>query len=100
VTQSNARAFLAHWSGTGTIENSGDDERLAINYGQYMESEIVETGIGAVTIRLNSYKSGDSVTIKYKTGGTQSLCDSAEWTATTDGEQKNSEGYVKIRLES
>jgi hypothetical protein len=54
VTQTNVRAFT-NWTGTGTIENSGDTERLKLAPGEYMESEVVNTGAGTITIDKDAY---------------------------------------------
>jgi hypothetical protein len=98
VTQDNIRTFASNWTGTGAIENSGDAERIVLSSGQYMESETVNTGADQVSIALNVYAAGDPTTIKYRTGATQSACESAGWNAYSAAFL--SSGYVQIRIEA
>jgi hypothetical protein len=55
VTQTNIRAFQGNWTGTGSIENTGDSERIKLEPGQYMISEVVETGAVTVTLGKDVY---------------------------------------------
>lgn len=98
VVEDNVRTFLNNWTGTGDIERSHDDEQLATSSGEYMESEIVETGAGLYEIDQNYYKAGDNVTLKYKHGATQAACDAAEFGAYSA--PFDSLGFVQIRVES
>lgn len=76
VTQTNIRTFLGNWGGdwggNGTIENTLDDERIAMYSGQFMLSEVINTGPNKVTIKFNQYKNGDypSGGVLYRTGST------------------------------
>ena len=98
VTQQNTRTLGTNWTGTGTTSGSGDAEILTIDTGEYMESEIVNTGATTWTIALNQYSAGDSVTIKYKTAATSAGIAGASWTAYSGAFE--SSGFVKIRLET
>ena len=55
VTQDNVRAFFGNFTGTGTIEGSGNAERIKLEAGQYMESEVVDTGAVTVTLAKDVY---------------------------------------------
>jgi len=65
-----------------------------------MQSEVIGTGEQDVYLAINSYKSGDTVTIKYKTASTRtdpSFDEADGWTTYT--EKFLSDGYVKVRVE-
>lgn len=97
VIETNARAFSGNWTGTGTISGSGDDEEINLNYGEYMISEIVNTGAIVVALRQNFYKTtGDDVSIYYRTAATEGGITSASWLLY--GEQFTSLGYVQVKL--
>ena len=100
VSEPNVRNFQGNWTGTGTIGNPGvaDSERLELEAGEYMVSEIVETGTVTVEVLLNVYQSGDAVTIEYRHGATPNACATASWTSYTG--QFSSLGYMQIRLTS
>jgi len=98
VTQSNVRTFTGNWTGTGTIENSGDAERIALHSAQYMEGEVVNTGIKTVSLSQNVYDAGDMAIIKYRHGVDSASCLAASWNNYTV--PFGSLGYVQIRIES
>ena len=98
VAEDNTRTFTGNWTGTGAIENAGDSERLALESGEYMESEVVNTGSRHVLLYQNVYNTGDDVTLKYRTGATQAACEAAGWSVYSGSFL--SDGYVQIRLES
>jgi len=89
---------VGNWTGTGSIDGSGDAERLALDVGEYMVSETVNTGAELVALSLNVYAAGDAVTIYYRTGATQVACEGAAWIAYSGAFA--STGYVQIKLES
>jgi hypothetical protein len=82
VTQDTIRQFTGNWSGTGDITGDAgeDNEKLAMNAGEYMESEMVHCGIGLVTLGVNQYDiTGDAATISYKQGATPTACEADTW---------------------
>ena len=99
VTETNVRTFAGNWTGTGTIENSGDTERLALDSGEYMISEVVETGEETVILKQNFYDpTGDNVDMDYRHGATQEACEAASWNDYTV--PFASLGYVQVRMTS
>lgn len=97
VLETNIRTFSGNWTGTGSIEGSGDSENLVLDTGQYMVSEVVETGIQNVELLQNNYASGDTVTLQYRHGATQVACEAADWNDYTV--PFISLGYVQVRIE-
>jgi hypothetical protein len=92
VLEINVKDFQGRWTGTGTIEGSGDNEVIRLKPGQYMESE-------SWYIQRDFYQSGSgSVTIEYRTGATRAVCDAAGWTAYS--EPFSSSNWVGVRLEA
>ena len=98
VTQDNIRTFAANWTGTGTISGSGDSESAVLDDAEYLESEVVDSGVGTRTIALNNYNSGDTCVIKYRTGASVSACQAASWS--TYSGSFESTGYVQVRIEN
>jgi len=97
VDEANVLDFAGNWSGTGTISGTGDAEAIELNVGEYMISEIVETGDMICELLQNAYDpSGDDVIMEYRTGSTVFECFDAAWTIYTD--KFISEGYVQIKL--
>lgn len=95
----NTRTFAGNWTGTGTISGSGDEEVINLNMGEYMTSEIVNTGATDVYLRQNFYDtSGDDVTLYYRTAATEGGITSATWTEYTA--QFTSLGYVQVKLQA
>ena len=83
------------------MQNSGDDERIALEAGQYMESEVIGTeGTHSVSLNINKYRSGNVATIKYKTAATRtdpSFDSGIGWQLYSSSFE--SIGYVKVRVE-
>ncbi len=98
VVETNIRTFAGNWTGTASIENAADAERLAFNAGEYMESEVVETGTSTVELLQNNYQAGDTVLLRYRDGATEAACLAASWTNYTV--PFDSAGFVQVRLES
>lgn len=65
--------------------------------GNYMESEIVETEIVTVTLLQNTYRSGDTIILRYRHGATPEDCAVAGWNTYTVPFE--SLGFVQIRVE-
>lgn len=98
VQETNIRTFATNWTGTGLAEGSGDSERLRLCSGEYMISEVVETGVIEVTLLQNNYGSGDTVLLQYRHGASISDCQSASWNTYTV--PFISLGFVQVRVES
>jgi hypothetical protein len=99
VTEDNIRDFSGNWTGTGAILNAGDAEQLELEAGEYMESEMVDTGAVTVQLLQNEYDvSGDDVTLRYRHGATPNACAAAAWNLYADPFE--SLGYVELRVES
>lgn len=91
--------FSGNWSGTGTIENAGDAERIALNSGEFMKSNIVNTGANDVTLLQNNYDpTGDNVTLQYRTAATAAGIAAAAWNNYTI--PFTSSGFVQLRITS
>jgi hypothetical protein len=98
VIENNIVNFTDNWVGTGTIENTGDAERVVLDPGEYMESNIIHTGTVSVELYQNLYDiSGDDVILSYRHASTQEGVASAGWTAYTI--KFMSLGYVQVRIE-
>jgi hypothetical protein len=97
VTQNIARTFAGNWTG-GTVNDSGDNETLTIEFGENSESETWNLGAGNATILIDSYQSGSgpAPTIEYKTGDSKANCDADTWHAYSGG--FTSKGWIKVRL--
>jgi hypothetical protein len=98
VTEANVRTFAGNWTGTGTITGSGDSEKVCLDPGEYMVSEVFQTGANIIVILQNEYSQGDYAVLKYRHGTTQSACEAASWNLYSG--QFASLGYVQIRLEA
>lgn len=94
----NTRTFASNWTGTGAIENSGDSERLALNSGESMISEVVNTSTVTVQLLQNNYQAADTVALSYRHGATQEACEAAGWIAYTG--EFDSLGYVQVKVEA
>lgn len=93
--------FENNWSGTGNIENLGvsDIERVVLNAGEWMASNVVHTGDNKrVLIDYNVYVEGDDFLLEYRHGATESACLAASWT--TYVSPFDSLGYLQIRVTS
>lgn len=99
VTETNIRDFSGNWTGTGSILGTGDSERLELNAGEYMVSEIVNTGAYTVTLFQNHYDgTGDNVTLEYRHADSEGDISSASYN--TYSGSFTSLGYVQIRVTS
>ena len=98
VTEESTRTFADHWTGTGEILLSGDSEKLCLDAGEYMESEVFITDTRNISILQNFYIAGDDATLKYRHGATQVACEGASWISYAGSFE--SLGYVQIRLEA
>lgn len=98
VLEANTRTFTDNWTGTGAIENVGDAERLALNSGENMISEVVNTGTFTVQLLQNNYQAADTVALSYRHGATQIACEAADWIAYTG--EFDSLGYVQVKVEA
>jgi hypothetical protein len=98
VLEVNTRTFATHWTGTGTIENTGNSERIVLEAGESMTSEIVETNTGEWEALQGEYQEADTVLLEYRTGNSEANCESASFaTYTTPFE---SLGFVQLRITS
>ena len=79
VAETNTRTFTDNWTGTGSIEGTSDAEKLALNSGEYMELEVVNTGETLIQLLQNSYQAGDTVTLEYRMGSTSTECGTATY---------------------
>lgn len=94
----NIRTFSDNWTGSGSIVNSGDSEKLILSStGSYMESEIVYTDAIKVDLMQNKYGSGDTSLLKHRSGSDVASCQEASWQ--TYSGSFVSDGYVQIRTE-
>ena len=94
------RDFDGNWTGTGAIENAGvnDTERLALELGEYMVSEVVHTGAEFIEVDYNVYAAGDDVTVYYRHGNTSEACQAAAWNLYAAPFE--SDGYAQVKLEA
>jgi len=97
ATEDNIRDFTGNWTGTGAINGSGDAEVLCVEPGEYMESEVVITGIKTVELLQNEYAAGDTILLRYRHGATEVACLAAAWNDYTV--PFLSLGYVQVRVE-
>ena len=97
MTETNVRDFTGNWTGTGTIEGVDDAEKLKLDDTEYMESEVVYTGVRTMQITQNFYDgTGDDVTITYRHADTEGgVADAVyqDYVAPFD-----SLGYVQIKV--
>lgn len=98
VVEANIRTFVDNWTGTGTIESSGDTERIALDSGEYMEGEVVDTGLHTIELLQNHYAAGDNVLLRYRHGNSEANCLAASYNNYTVPFE--SLGFVQVRLES
>jgi hypothetical protein len=95
--EDNVLTFATHWTGTGTIENTGDAERVALDATEYMESAVVHVGTLTTEILQNHYQAGDTVTLKYRHGASEAACLAASYVTYTIPFMCL--GYVQVRIE-
>lgn len=99
VTEDNVRTFTGNWTGTGSIEDAGNAEKICLEAGQSMTSEVVITATQTVVLLQNSYDvTGDNVLMEYRHGNSEAACLAAAWN--TYVAPFDSLGYVQIRLTS
>jgi hypothetical protein len=98
VLEDNVQTFAGNWYGTGTASGSGDSEIITLQDSEYMESELVNTGVYVVSMDQNLYGSGDTAILLYRHGTTEENCLAASWEAYTG--PFNSLGYIQVRLEN
>ena len=97
MKETNVRDFTGNWTGTGTIEGVDDAEKIKLDDTEYMESEVVFTGVRTMQITQNFYDgTGDDVTITYRHADTDVGVEAAEYVAYT--EPFDSLGYVQIKV--
>ena len=92
--------FQGNWTGTGAIENPGvaDTERLALETGEDMVSEVVHTGAVDIIILYNVYAAGDNINLDYRHGNTPAACVGAGWNDYAGA--FTSLGYVQVKVTS
>lgn len=92
--------FDGNWTGTGAIENPGEDdtERLALESTEYMISEVVATGAVNVVIQYNVYQAGDDINLDYRHGDSVANCEAAAWQ--DYGGAFESLGFLQVRVTS
>ena len=100
VTEDFVLNFTGNWTGTGDIENPGvaDTERLALQTTEYMISQVVDTGVAAVSIDYNVYAAGSVIDLDYRHGATIAACQAAAWNNYAGAFV--SLGYVQVRVTS
>jgi hypothetical protein len=97
VTETNVRDFAGNWTGTAIIVGAGDDEQICLSSGEYMVSELVNSGPYTVTLVQNKYDgTGDDVTMHYRHGATEADCLDASYLLYTGS--FTSLGIVQTRL--
>jgi len=84
------------------VDGPGDPERIALAAGQYMISEIVDTGANEMTLEYNKYDAGDAVTISWRTAANaaalDAMADGDNWTEYVG--HFTSLGCVQVRVEN
>jgi len=98
VQEGNVRTFAGNWTGTGVISGSSDSEKILLSTGNYMQSEIVNTGANRIELFQNKYDLSASGLLKYRSGSNVVNCEAAEWQSYTGSFV--STGYAQIRVES
>ena len=96
VLETNVRDFTGNWTGTGTVENTGDAERIAFEVGDVMTSEIVFSDTLTIELLQNVYSAGDTVSLEYRHASTEGGIAGAGWNTYTV--KFMSLGYVQVRL--
>jgi hypothetical protein len=91
------RDFTNEWEGTGTIEGTGNQEKIILASGETMESPTWNTGVMMVEILVSEYLPGSgSVLVEYKTGSSAALCEAQSYGTYTS--PFRSEGYIKVKV--
>lgn len=97
VQEGNIRTFSGNWTGTGMTLGSGDSEKILLSSGNYMESEIINTGANWLSITKDKYGGSNISILKYRSASSVSDCQNASWQ--TYSGSFSSGGYTQIRLE-
>lgn len=97
MVEDNARDFAGTWYGTGAISGTGDAERIELDSGEYMQSEIVDTGDMIVELIANKYQAGGTFTVKYRTAASPAAVLAASWSDYSV--PFASSGYTQARVE-
>jgi hypothetical protein len=97
VQEGNVRTFTGNWTGTGIVSGSSDSEKILLSTGNYMQSEIVNTGANRIELFQNKYDLSGSGLLKYRSGSNVANCEAAEWQSYTGSFA--STGYTQIRVE-
>mgnify|MGYP001822845972 FL=1 len=72
VEEDNTANFYGSWTGTGSIEETGDNEKVGLLVGEYEVSHVHNFGSRTAKIQLNKYKQGeDDFHVHYRTGATE-----------------------------
>ena len=81
----------------GSIDGSGDYEKVTLGSGNYWTSHIVRTGANMVKFVYGKYRigSGSPGTFQFKTGSSKATCDADTWHDYTGPFQ--SSGWVQLR---
>lgn len=95
--EGNVRTFSGNWTGTGVISGSGNSEKILLSTGNYMQSEIVNTGANSIQLLQNRYSGGDTGILKYRSGSNVINCEAAGWEIYSGSFA--SFGYTQIRVE-
>jgi hypothetical protein len=100
VAEATVRNFQYNWTGTGGLQNAGQDdvESLELSSGEYMISEVVNTGAVDVEILYNVYVAGDDIDLDYRTGANRTACQVAAWNNYVASFL--SSGFVQVRVTS
>lgn len=100
VAESTVRNFQFNWTGTGGLQQAGqvDVESIELSAGEYMISEIVDTGNVGIKILYNVYIAGDAIDLNYRHGATLDACEAAGWNNYVGSFV--SAGFVQVRVTS
>lgn len=95
--EGNLRSFSGNWTGTGMILGTGDTEKVLLSTGNYLESEVINSGINSITLTKNKYGGNNTSILYYRTGSSVAACQEASWQ--TYSGSFASTGYSQIRVE-
>jgi hypothetical protein len=99
VLETFIKTFTGNWTGTGGITGIDDAEKISLHSGEYMDSDIVYTGVTRVNLLQNNYNIlGDDVNLDYRHGASEAACLAAGWNDYSG--TFISLGFVQIRLTS
>ena len=97
MVEANVRTFSGNWTGTGVIAGLSDAETICLDPGEYMDSEVINTGAAVMELLQNNYGAGENVTLKYRTAATWGGTLLEDWVAYVD--PFLSAGFVQVRIE-